>query len=327
MTSADRHTLAHVIGVNAHHAWRTAMLVCFLVSGPVLAETLYKYQGSDGEWIYSDRPPPGQQAAETRELDKGPGRSQLRVVNRRYDSQVSLVAENDYYAPVEVVIALDELRNVGFPPPEMDLRWVVPARSSAELLRLDTLQQNSDAAIGFRFVWIPGDPRSEHRPTQPYRVPFALSKAFTVSQAYPTNVTHSTPDSRFAVDIAMPVGTDIYAARSGTVVEVASDNYRGGFDTTREGAEANLVRILHDDGTFAVYAHLNRSSIRVRPGDQVLRGQYIADSGNTGFSSGPHLHFAIVQNRNLRLDSVAFAFEGPGGSEILPATGAMLRAY
>ena len=61
-----------------------------------------------------------------------------------------------------------------------------------------------------------------------------------------------TPDSRYAVDIAMPVGTGIYAARSGRVIEVASSNYRGGFDTSRNGAQANFVRILHADGTFAI---------------------------------------------------------------------------
>ncbi len=304
------------------------MALAFVIGcGPVLAQTLYKYQGSDGEWIYTDRPPPGKQAAETRQLDKGAAEPQLTVIDRQYDGQVSLVAQNEFYSPVEVVVALDELRNVGFPPPEMDLRWVVPARSNTELLRLDTLQENSAAGISFRFVWIPGDPASEHRPPQPYRAPFALASAYPVSQAFPTSVTHTTPDSRFAVDIAMPVGTDIYAARSGTVVEVASTNYRGGFDTTREGAEANLVRILHDDGTFAVYAHLNWNSIRVRPGDVVQRGQYIADSGNTGFSSGPHLHFAIVRNRNLRLDSVPFFFEGPNGNETSPETGIELHAY
>jgi murein DD-endopeptidase MepM/ murein hydrolase activator NlpD len=303
------------------------VLACAIACVPGVAQTLYKYRGSDGEWIYTDRPPPDEQAAETRQLDKGRNQPRLTVVDRQDNNQVSLIAQNEFYSPVEVVIALDELRNVGFPPPEMDLRWVVPPRSNTELLRLDTLQENSDAGVSFRFVWIPGDPESEHRPPQPYRVPFALASAYPVSQAFPTSVTHTTADSRFAVDIAMPVGTDIYAARSGTVVEVAGTNYRGGFDTTREGGEANLVRILHDDGTFAVYAHLNWNSIRVRPGDTVQRGEYIADSGNTGFSSGPHLHFAIVRNRNLRLDSEPFFFEGPNGSEVSPATGIELRAY
>ncbi|MCH6552723.1 MAG: M23 family metallopeptidase, partial [Acidobacteria bacterium] len=67
----------------------------------------------------------------------------------------------------------------------------------------------------------------------------------------------------------MPVGTDVVAARGGIVFEVASNNFRGGLNLQRDGRSANIVRILHDDGTFAIYAHLNWNSIRVRPGDRV----------------------------------------------------------
>jgi murein DD-endopeptidase MepM/ murein hydrolase activator NlpD len=125
----------------------------------------------------------------------------------------------------------------------------------------------------------------------------------------------------------MPVGSDIVAARGGIVVEVASTNYRGGFDTSRDGAEANMVRILHDDGTFGIYAHLNWNSIRVQPGDTVKRGEYIADSGNTGFSTGPHLHFVVVQNKGLRIVSVPILFEGQNSAIIKPETGMELTAY
>jgi hypothetical protein len=96
------------------------VLACIIAGGPVLAQTLYKYRGGDGEWIYADRPPPGEEAAETRQLDNGGGQPQLTVVDRQNDNQVSLIAQNEFYSPVEVVVALDELRNVGFPPPEMD---------------------------------------------------------------------------------------------------------------------------------------------------------------------------------------------------------------
>jgi murein DD-endopeptidase MepM/ murein hydrolase activator NlpD len=295
--------------------------------GDAQAQALYKYRGSDGEWIYTDRRPTDRQAAEIRELQKGQGEPRVTVTERAYDRQVGLIAQNDFYSPVEVIVALDELHNVGMPPPETEFRWVVPARSSAELLRLDAIDGGVSAGVSFRYVWLPGDPNSEHRPAAAYRAPFALSRAYTVSQAFPLGITHTTPDSRYAVDIAMPVGTDIYAARDGVVVEVASRNYRGGFDTTRDGAEANLIRILHDDGSFAIYAHLNLNSIRVLPGDSVVRGQYIADSGNTGFSSGPHLHFVIVLNRNLRMDSVPVVFAGPNGSEVTPVSGVELKAY
>ncbi|MGH8130665.1 MAG: peptidoglycan DD-metalloendopeptidase family protein [Steroidobacteraceae bacterium] len=302
-------------------------LILLAVSGVALAQTLYKYRGGDGEWIYSDRPPPADEAVEVRPLERGLGRPEVRVSDRLSDRQILLIASNELYAPVEVILALDELRNVGYPPPELSLRWVVPARSSAELLRLDALEEGGAPGVRYRFVWLPGDPASEHRPERPYRAPFAVANSYTVSQAFPLTITHTTVDSRYAVDIAMPIGTDVHAARGGTVVEVSGTNYRGGFDTSRSGADANLVRILHDDGTFAVYAHLNWNTIRVRPGDTVERGQYIADSGNTGFSSGPHLHFAVMRNRNLRMDSLPFVFEGPNGTEIVPQTGLELRAY
>lgn len=181
--------------------------------------------------------------------------------------------------------------------------------------------------IAYRYTWIAGEPGSEHRPERPYRAPFAIAASYPVSQAFPETVTHASADSRHAVDFVMPVGTDIHAARGGTVFEVAATNFRGGLDPQRDAPAANLVRILHDDGTYAEYAHLNRSTIRVKPGDIVSRGQYIADSGNTGFSSGPHLHFAVIRNLGLRVESVPVVFEGPQGSEVTPQTGMELVAH
>ena len=87
------------------------------------------------------------------------------------------------------------------------------------------------------------------------------------------------------------------------------------------------MRILHDDGTYAIYAHLNTNSIRVKPGDKVRRGQYIADSGNTGFSSGPHLHFAVVRNVGMEIQSLPVIFAGQNEATVLPTYGSILTAY
>jgi murein DD-endopeptidase MepM/ murein hydrolase activator NlpD len=98
-------------------------------------------------------------------------------------------------------------------------------------------------------------------------------------------------------------------------------------DVEVDGPRANIVQILHDDGTYAIYAHLNWNSIRVKAGDRVRRGQYIADSGNTGFSSGPHLHFAVLMNAGMRIVSVPVTFQGKNESAIRPASGRALTAY
>ena len=138
-------------------------------------------------------------------------------------------------------------------------------------------------------------------------------------------MTHGSPDAAYAVDIAMPVGTDVHAARAGVVIDIASTNFADSLEP--DGAQANIVRILHDDGTYAIYAHLNWNAIRVRPGDIVERGEYIADSGNTGFSSGPHLHFVVVKNSGMKVESVPLVFEGANGTAVTPETGMELVAY
>ncbi len=249
------------------------------------------------------------------------------VNTRLVDRELQFVARNDYHAPVEVVLALDELTNLQKPASGQVMRWIVDPRSEFKLLALPVLADEQEPAAEFRFIALLGDPRSRHIPQRPYRAPFAVASDYPITQAFPLSATHNTADSRYAVDIAMPIGTDIHAARGGIVIEVASTNFRGGVDRERDATTANIVRILHDDGTHAVYAHLNLNSIRVQAGDEVERGQYIADSGNTGFSSGPHLHFAVLRNVGLRIESVPIKFEGPNSAEIQPTSGDALTAY
>jgi murein DD-endopeptidase MepM/ murein hydrolase activator NlpD len=304
-----------------------ASAILLTISGIGLGQSLYKYRGSDGEWVYTDRAPEKVSRAEIRELPTGIDAPEVSVAHRAVGGEIRLLATNEFYAPIELVLALDALENVNLPPPEQPMRWVLPPRSQTELLQLDAVDNAGAPRIGYRFMYLHGDPEARHRVDRPYRAPFALAKKFVVSQAYPVGMTHNTADSYFAVDIAMPIGTDIYAARKGTVFEVASTNYRAGPDPEEEGASANLISILHDDGTIGVYAHLNWNTIRVRPGDEVNRGEYIADSGNTGYSTGPHLHFVVLRNRGLSVESLPIVFEGPNESEVTPQAGRQLIAH
>lgn len=92
-----------------------------------------------------------------------------------------------------------------------------------------------------------------------------------------------------AVDIAAAVGTSIRAAAEGTVISsISNGGYNGGY--------GNYVIISHDNGTQTLYAHNQKNFVKA--GDRVEQGQLIAKVGNTGKSTGPHLHFEIRGAKN-----------------------------
>ena len=93
-------------------------------------------------------------------------------------------------------------------------------------------------------------------------------------------------------DWAMPEGTPVLAARDGVVVATRSDCSVGAIDEALKN-EANYVIIRHGDGTFAEYHHLREGGVLVKLGARVTVGQRIGESGNTGYTSRPHLHFSV----------------------------------
>jgi murein DD-endopeptidase MepM/ murein hydrolase activator NlpD len=85
--------------------------------------------------------------------------------------------------------------------------------------------------------------------------------------------------------------------------------------------KANKVEVLHDDGTYAVYAHLLQSTIGVTIGDSVAVGAELGKSGSSGFSTGPHLHFVIRRNIGFKTVSVPFRFSDNNATPFTPTTG------
>jgi len=92
-----------------------------------------------------------------------------------------------------------------------------------------------------------------------------------------------------AVDIGIPVGTMLRAAAAGQVIVVRSSGWNGGY--------GKYVVISHYNGTQTVYGHM--SQVNVNEGDTVYQGQMIGLSGNTGNSTGPHLHFEVRGAKNF----------------------------
>ncbi|MFG3285978.1 M23 family metallopeptidase [Streptomyces sp. NPDC048111] len=101
-------------------------------------------------------------------------------------------------------------------------------------------------------------------------------------------------------DFAVPSGTPVSAVHGGTVVKAGPVGAGDG------PAYGNAIVIRHANNTYSQYAHL--SKINVRIGQSVATGQRIALSGNTGNSSGPHLHFEIrtTPNYGSAVNPVAF---------------------
>lgn len=90
------------------------------------------------------------------------------------------------------------------------------------------------------------------------------------------------------VDLADSTGTPIYASASGTVIASATGGWNGGY--------GNFVIISHANGTQTLYAHNSKNLVSV--GKKVSKGDKIALVGNTGKSTGPHLHFEIRGAKN-----------------------------
>lgn len=127
----------------------------------------------------------------------------------------------------------------------------------------------------------------------PYNLPYAIGTTYQVLQGNTSGLGHR-DFWQFGYDFKMCIGTQVLAARDGTVVH-AND---GAGDGDRNNT--NLITIEHHDGTVALYSHLTRNGVFVTAGTEVKQGDVIGLSGDTGNTGGvPHLHFSVHPCTNL----------------------------
>ena len=158
------------------------------------------------------------------------------------------------------------------------------------------------------FYWTPGNMLAVHKANTLYQYPYAKGAYFPIVQGFGGGYSHSGA-SEYAVDFAMPIGSPIHAARAGVVIDLVGHHTRGG--ASRKYANyANYVVILHGDDTTGEYYHLKKNGVAVALGEHVKAGQKIGYSGNTGFSSLPHLHFAVYHAKPFgKYQSLPFSFK------------------
>jgi len=216
----------------------------------------------------------------------------FRLVTRAQGSQQELVAENDGPAPITVYASVSGENFAS------DRTWpatvVVPPYTAMPLGRVFAADKTA-GGYNFLFRYSHHFGRVDAVPDADiaYRLPYRDGEVYSITQAYGGKLTsHNNRENLYAVDFAMPQGSVVVAARAGTVVDVMLRHQEGGFDPSYLD-KANTIAIVHDDGTVAEYAHLSPGPELVKPGQRVAAGDVLGYSGNTGYSSGPHLHFIV----------------------------------
>ncbi|PQJ78565.1 M23 family metallopeptidase [Polaribacter porphyrae] len=146
----------------------------------------------------------------------------------------------------------------------------------------------------FNFYYGTSYPIKSYDTLYNYALPFLKGKRYRIIQGQNTNFTHNSPTSRYAIDFRMKVGQTVCAMKDGIVISVKEDSNKGG-KNKRYLNDGNYVMLFHEDGLYTQYVHLKKDGVIVKKGDTIKKGQPIAYSGNTGYSTEPHLHFGVFK--------------------------------
>ncbi|WP_426359027.1 peptidoglycan DD-metalloendopeptidase family protein [Pseudocolwellia sp. HL-MZ19] len=290
---------------------RIYFIICLcLIGSSVFASNVYKYKDSNGNWVFSDQPPlTDVKVEETQYADVEKKVSPVKTYILNDGGMHEILAENTLYVPIEIELTFTESQK--------RFRHVIWGKSKK------ILYSNTNEVPQFTYRWIMGDPAAKID-NYLYKPPFSSGLSKQVTQGFNGQFSHNKPPNNFAVDIALPIGTYITAARAGTVIDVKDDYHMGG-QTAYFLDKANRVMVLHSDSSYALYGHILLGTATVKVGDEVAVGDTLARSGSSGFSTGPHLHFIIYRNSGFSTESISFGFES-NGKKVTPKRGMKLQS-
>ncbi|MEQ1512251.1 MAG: M23 family metallopeptidase [Lysobacteraceae bacterium] len=285
--------------------WMLLLLCCM---GAVQAGDLFRWTERKSAQTNGDRTPEHidpQPRSETRDQATGAREPAVSLRFERRADAIEVWADNNLGGTIEVLLR-PQHGTVASADPPLPARAVVPALQRTLIARL-----GPKTVADFWWDVTPGDPNARPKDVE-YGYPLHTTQ-LQIEQSWGGVYSHSDAQNRHAVDFAADIGTPVIAARAGTVMEVESDFDRAGLNAEQYAGRANFVRIVHDDGTMALYAHLKPDGVLVRVGQRVRKAEVIGLSGNTGFTTGPHLHFVVQANRGMKLESIPFRMFGPQG--------------
>jgi murein DD-endopeptidase MepM/ murein hydrolase activator NlpD len=237
--------------------------------------------------------------------------SGVKVTTSREGELTHFYVENQEYCEVTMTfeMGLQNLKgDTNFP-----YTVSIPARQTSEAFILSPVVEGAAWEYSYTNFYKLGSNVAQHDDSYLYQLPYQPGTTYRVTQASNGSFSHK-GSNKNAIDWKMPEGTPVHAARGGIVVKTKEDSNRGGASMAYDKYN-NYVLIRHDDGTLGHYCHLRKNGVRVHSGQIVHTGDLIAYSGNSGFSSGPHLHFCVFRTLNGKeRESIPIRFQtGDGG--------------
>ena len=213
----------------------------------------------------------------------------IEFTSQKTSTGVIVFATNAEFAPISIEISFI-LNNLQSPKGNKFLA-VIPARKKLyQIVELKRENENEGYNYSYNLASVFGDATIEQYDTNYYySLPFEKGNEFQIQQGYFGKHTHQ--EVR-ALDIDMPIGTKVCAARKGIIITQIDDNKKHCANPSCVNFN-NYIDILHEDGTIANYSHLKYKSSKFKIGDVVDEGNVIAESDETGYTSGPHLHFVV----------------------------------
>ena len=221
------------------------------------------------------------------------------------------VVKNDSYLPLEAQVKLQSNSTnviaeipqlISLLPKEQQFAFKICVTNSAQPWNYDYTYNEE---IGFS--------KSTHTGSGKYLLPFKSGETYIVNQGETGSFSH-TGNFLYSIDFDLLEGTEFTAMRNGTVVFIKEDSNEGGADKSFED-KANFIWVLQSDNSIAKYVHLQQNGAIVNLGDSVKAGDVLGYSGNTGYTSGPHLHVQVILPKGLDgEEKIPIRFNGIDGA-------------